>query len=484
MSPSRFLATIAKDAGAADVERSLSQLAAAGPIGPLPPPQDRISFLILRARTRSRGGTVLVQTLDPGARFGHLVTRDLRTGQGPPRGQLDASPRALVEPIGSLAPLAEIAELSAKDRGVLEELAAAVEADLKQPARIAFELGSQGPKLVAVTPLRHSGRAALALAVALFESGRLDAAAALQAVRPADVLSSLEVHLHPEPAQIVGRGVAAGGGVAVGHAFFSPGRAAAYALAGPGAPILIVEELVAEDSPVLALSRGVVTVRGGITGEAAIMARALAIPCVASGPSLTLAGGAAVSASGIRIEEGDAVAIDGSTGMIVRGACRRTCDVPADVHAVLAWTKGTPLPLIAGVVESEHDARLALALGADALAVLAAEGVAKEDADRARIVASIVGMAGTRPVFVTPNAAFPGLAGLTVLGSRGAPVLWAGRNTDPEPDEPFLAWTAAPADGRVVASVVKGEGCGLACPPEQVPAARVALARASQSPVG
>lgn len=482
MSASRFLSTLPKDAGAVEVERALSQLCAAGPIGPLPAPQDRIPFLIARARTRSKGGTVLVQTLDPGARFGHVVTRDLRTGQGPPRGQVDASPRALIEPIGSLAPLTEIGELSAEDRGVIEDLAAAVELDLKQPARIGFELGSGGVELVAVTPLRHSGRAALALAVALVESGRLDAAAALEVVRPADILSALEVRLHPDPEQIVGRGVAAGGGVAVGRAMFSPGRAAAHWLAGLGAPILIVEELLAEDSPALATSRGVVTVRGGITGEAAIMARALAKPCVASGPSLTLAGGAAVSATGIRIEEGDRVAIDGSTGIIVRGACRRSCDLPADVQRVLAWTTSAPLPLVAGVVESEHDARFALELGADALAVLVPEGVANQEAERARIVASIVGIADARPVFLSKNAMSPGLAGVTVLGSPGAPVLWRPVGREPEePVEPFLAWTEGVADESVAAAVVRHPGSALACAPEQVPAARVALARVSRS---
>ncbi|NUO50333.1 MAG: hypothetical protein HOV80_15875 [Polyangiaceae bacterium] len=483
VSPSRFLATLSKDAGPDEIEQALAKLSAATAIGTLPAPADRASFLVDRARVRSKGATVLVQTLDPTARFGHVVTRDLRTGQGPPRGQLDASPRALIEPISSLAPLSELTELSEDHRRIVEDLASAIESDLLQPARIAVEIGPFGPKLVAVTPLRHSGRAAIALSSALVQSGRLDAARALQVVRPADVLSALEVRLHPEPSQIVGRGVAAGGGVAVGHACFAPSRAASLAAAGM-APILFVEELVGEDSPALATSRGVVTIRGGITGEAAIMARALAKACVASGPSLTLAGGAAVSASGMRIEAGDAVAIDGSSGVIIRGACRRSCDISPDLASVLAWTKNDSLPPVVGVVESEDDARLALDLGADGLAVLVAEGVAKDARERARIVESILGIAGSRVVFVSSDATSPELGAATVLGSPGAPALWRQPGPDPEPAGPFVAWTEASTLEAAAASVVRREGSALACAPEQVPAARVALARASQSSGG
>jgi phosphohistidine swiveling domain-containing protein len=503
VSPSRFASSLSRDADVAAIDEALGRLAVAALGAPLPALDARVPFLVERARAKAKAATVLVQTLEPGARYGLVVTRDLRTGLGPPRAAIGSSPRALIEPAGSTVPLGEIAALTPAERESLEQLAWAIESDLKRPARIAFQIGGAGPQVVSITPLRHSGRAAIALAAALVESGRLAPAAALDLVTPADLASALQLRLEPEPAQIVGRGVAAGGGTAVGYACFSPARAAVFAeRALP--PILFVEELVAEDSGALATSRAVVTVRGGITGEAAIMSRALAKPCVASGPVLSLATDAAVTPGGIRIDACDPVAVDGASGLIVHGACRRVCDLAADVAALLDWTSAHRIGSVVAAVAHPHDAALADALGADALAVLVPEAAVlaagvRDVAALGPALAELFRRASRGPVYVRLETGHPPLAvaalaaadveravaeaaeqagvSTIVLGVAGSPSLW--RPGEADPGGPVVAWADAASLEVAADRVVRSAGCALACAPEQVPAARLALARAA-----
>lgn len=503
-SPSRFSAILTKQASPDEIEDALGRLALPSLGRALPPLAERLAFLVERALARSATAMVLHQTLEPTARRGHLVTRDLRSGGGPPRGQVTDSLRGLVEPLTALVPVTEIAQLEQAHRDRLASLASLVEAELKQPARIAFQVGSRGVEVVAITPLAHSGRAAVALAADLVDRGVLKPEDALRIVSPRDLATALEFRLEPDAAQIVGRGVAAGGGIAIGHACLSAAGAEAFERADLS-PVLFVEELVPEDSRALGLSQGVVTVRGGITGEAAIMARALAKPCVASGPTLTLAGGSAVAASGLRIEPGDRVAIDGATGLIVRGPCRRSCDLPAGAARLLEWAAAYRSGTVIATVSHPYDIACAAGLGADAFVVLVPEALALSTGRKDAFESLLLGLEalleaasdgrtvyvnaqqGTAPLLLkglTNDAVARAIeeagrrTGRSVpsLGAGGVPPLWRGGD---DPGGPVIAF-ADPANLEGAAGrVVQAPGGAMACAPKHVPAARLALARAA-----
>ncbi len=499
--PARFSACAPPGSSPGDMEAALERLALGQKLPPYP---ERIAYLVERARQKSSGATVLVQVLDPAAQFGLCVTRDLRSGVGPARGQLAPSIRALIEPLRPLRPLAEVEQLGDQHRAALDAMAASIEAELRRPARIAFQIGEQGIRVVAVTPLAHSGKAAVALAVDLVGRGVLGPEEALAIVEPRDLSSALEFRLEPDEAQIVGRGVAAGGGIAIGHACLSTSLAESYA-AHRLSPVLFVEELVAEDSHALVASQGVVTVRGGITGEAAIMSRALAKPCVSSGSILTLAGGAAVATNGVRVRAGDRVAV----GLIVRGPCKLACDVSPGAQAVLAWTSGRARARVYAVVEHEHDAAAAFELGADAAIVMVPEGLALScgvDGDDDALTGALermLAIAGPgRVVMVAVDGAarpllLPGLTAdvvvrvaaeasrragrpLPIAGRDGALPIW--RPGARDPGGAVIAWTDVAtldqASQRALAGADVDASTGLACAPQLVPAARLALARA------
>ena len=130
--------------------------------------------------------------------------------------------------------------------------------------------------------------------------------------------------------------IAAGTGLAEGFVALTPGQAEELHRAGLPS-VLVIHEIMPEDIGALRASAGIVTVRGGITGEAAVMARGLAKPCVASGSALSLGSGEvhnAAAGGGIRPYE--RITIDGGTGQIVRGAAARHLgEVPPAVTTTL-----------------------------------------------------------------------------------------------------------------------------------------------------
>ena len=85
--------------------------------------------------------------------------------------------------------------------------------------------------------------------------------------------------------QLLARGTGASLGVATGAIVFD--SADAIALAAKGTSVILVRtDTTPEDVPGMRVAAGIVTTRGGITGDAAIVARSLGKPCIASCPPM------------------------------------------------------------------------------------------------------------------------------------------------------------------------------------------------------
>ena len=105
----------------------------------------------------------------------------------------------------------------------------------------------------------------------------------------------------------------------------SPGKAsgplaltaqAATELAGKGTPAIYVRnEMDAEDVPAIRAAAGVVIVRGGITGDGAIAARALGKPCIVGCSALVCTAGE-LRCGNVKLFAGHTLTIDGATGEI------------------------------------------------------------------------------------------------------------------------------------------------------------------------
>jgi pyruvate, orthophosphate dikinase len=127
--------------------------------------------------------------------------------------------------------------------------------------------------------------------------------------------------------ELLARGMGASPGTATGAIVFRSEDA--VALAKDGASVILVRiETTPEDVPGMKVAAGIITTRGGITGDAAIVARSLGKPCIAScAPlhldyttnSLTVWRDSSDEEADIVLQKGDVVTIDGGKGEIYRG---------------------------------------------------------------------------------------------------------------------------------------------------------------------
>jgi pyruvate,orthophosphate dikinase len=125
--------------------------------------------------------------------------------------------------------------------------------------------------------------------------------------------------------QFLAKGMGASPGTATGPIVFSSDDA--VALLAKGAPAILVRlETTPEDVPGMKAAAGIVTTRGGITGDAAIVARSLGKPCIASCAALHVdyvnkrltawRDSTSGAAEDIVLEKGAIVTIDGAKGEV------------------------------------------------------------------------------------------------------------------------------------------------------------------------
>jgi len=248
-------------------------------------------------------------------------------------------------------------------RGIGERL----ERALAETFTLEFTLAEGEVWVLELSPARCSARAAVRLTVELAESGAIDRAEALRRTDPA----LLDEHLHPsiDPVarrDVIGQGLPASPGAASGQIVFSP--EAAEAAAADGRPaILALIETGPEDIRGMHVAQGILTVRGGMTSHAAVVARGLGRPCVVGIKSLMLdrRNGLLRVPDGRVFHAGDSVTVDGSEGQVLAG----TVDtVPPDITGAFAtlmrWSDAERELGIRANADTGEDARTALGFAA------------------------------------------------------------------------------------------------------------------------
>jgi pyruvate,orthophosphate dikinase len=171
-------------------------------------------------------------------------------------------------------------------------------------------------------PVRRNARAAVRIAVDLANAGAIGRDEALLRIEP----RSLIEHLHPQidpaaPRDVFGSGLAASPGAATGRIVFT--AEAAQAAAAQDEPTILVRvETSPEDVRGMHAARGVLTIRGGMTSHAAVIARGIGLPCVVGAGELRLdpAAGTLTSPDGRTFREGALITLDGTRGEVVAGA--------------------------------------------------------------------------------------------------------------------------------------------------------------------
>ncbi|MGI8492226.1 MAG: pyruvate, phosphate dikinase, partial [Acidimicrobiales bacterium] len=150
----------------------------------------------------------------------------------------------------------------------------------------------------------------------------------------------LDQVLHPQFAssdnRVIGKGLAASPGAAVGMVCFSADDAAAAARRGE-AVILVRSETSPEDVHGMIASQGILTTRGGLVSHAAVVARGWGKPAVVGAESVRI-GGHSFEVGGVTVNEGDVISLNGTTGEIVLGEVPLTSPEPSEEFlTVLRW---------------------------------------------------------------------------------------------------------------------------------------------------
>jgi pyruvate,orthophosphate dikinase len=136
----------------------------------------------------------------------------------------------------------------------------------------------------------------------------------------------------PEP---VAKGLNASPGAACGGIVFDADTAVEKAKGGP--VILVRYETTPDDIHGMIAAQGILTVHGGMTSHAAVVARGMGTPCVAGCDGLSLGGGIA-NIGGHELREGDVITIDGGTGSVYLGEIELVPpQLNEDFQTILGW---------------------------------------------------------------------------------------------------------------------------------------------------
>jgi pyruvate,orthophosphate dikinase len=165
---------------------------------------------------------------------------------------------------------------------------------------------------------QRTAHAAVRIALDLVEEGLVDLDTAVRRIPPSSLIRIRDPRLDDSVDRVVlGRGLAASPGSAVGRVALS--AAAAERMAEEGDDVVLVRPYTSPDDIAgFIAARGIVTIHGGRTSHAAVVARGMDRPAVCGVKGLSIGDGVARFPGG-EVAEGDEISVDGSSGQVFLG---------------------------------------------------------------------------------------------------------------------------------------------------------------------
>ena len=225
---------------------------------------------------------------------------------------------------------------------------------------------------------KRTAAAALKVAVDLVDEGMIDEKEAVLRVEPKQLDSLLHPQFDPDAlkkAEVIGKGLAASPGAACGKVVFTAEDAKEWHARGEKV-VLVRLETSPEDIEGMQVAQGILTVRGGMTSHAAVVARGMGTCCVSGcGDIVVDYAGKKFSLGGKDYHEGDYISIDGSTGNIYGEAIPT---VPADVASgnfgrFMGWADKYRQLQVYTNADTPRDAKQARAFGAEGIGLTRTE---------------------------------------------------------------------------------------------------------------
>ena len=225
---------------------------------------------------------------------------------------------------------------------------------------------------------KRTATAAIKVAVDLVDEGMIDEKEAVCRVDPKQLDALLHPTFDPEAlkkADVIGKGLAASPGAACGKVVFTAEDAKEWHDRGEKV-ILVRLETSPEDIEGMQVSQGILTVRGGMTSHAAVVARGMGTCCVSGcGEIVVDYEGKKFMLGGKVYHEGDWISLDGSTGNIYGEAI---ATVPADPGSgyfgrLMGWADKYRQLMVYTNADNPHDAAQGYAFGAQGIGLCRTE---------------------------------------------------------------------------------------------------------------
>jgi len=224
---------------------------------------------------------------------------------------------------------------------------------------------------------KRTAFAALKIACDLVDEGMIDEAKAVSMIEP----RNLDTLLHPtfdteavKKATPIGKGLAASPGAASGQIVFTAEDAKTWADAGKKV-VLVRLETSPEDIEGMKASQGILTVRGGMTSHAAVVARGMGTCCVSGLSEIIMdEENKKFELGGKTFHEGDVISFDGTTGNVYDGAIpTQEAQIAGEFGRIMGWADKYRRLKVRTNADTPEDARKARELGAEGIGLCRTE---------------------------------------------------------------------------------------------------------------
>ena len=226
---------------------------------------------------------------------------------------------------------------------------------------------------------KRTAHAAIQIACDLVDEGMIDEK---EAVLRIDA-KSLDQLLHPtfdkeslKAGEVVGEALPASPGAAAGKVVFTAEEAKKLGKGGNGERVILVRlETTPEDIEGMIAAQGILTVRGGMTSHAAVVARGMGTCCVSGCGEITINEEAKqFELGGYTFHEGDYISLDGTTGKIYKGDIKTVeASVSGNFGRIMGWADKYRKLGVRTNADNPRDTKNAVHLGAEGIGLCRTE---------------------------------------------------------------------------------------------------------------
>ena len=310
---------------------------------------------------------------------GVAFTRDPATGEKKLMGEFltNAQGEDVVAGVRTPMPIAEMAQKFPEAFAQFQSVCKILEDHYRDMQDMEFTVEHGKLYMLQCRNGKRTAPAALKIACDLVDEGMISEQQAVAMIDP----RNLDTLLHPQfdpkalkSTEPVGKALPASPGAACGKIVFNAEDAKEWAARGEKV-VLVRLETSPEDIEGMKAAQGILTVRGGMTSHAAVVARGMGKCCVSGCGEINMdEANKQFTLAGKTYHEGDWLSLDGSTGSIYDGAMPTVdASVGGDFGRIMAWADKFRRLQVRTNADTPHDAAKARELGAQGIGLCRTE---------------------------------------------------------------------------------------------------------------